>query len=123
MSLTIFIIALKAIVFFIITNVWLFRKNRLTPYRGGSAKTLKEEFSTYSLPSWSFYLIGFIKILCSVFILLSIWFKELEMISLMTLALIMCGSLAMHVKIKDPIKKSLPALLMLTILVSLMSMV
>ena len=41
----------------------------------------------------------------------------------MTLALIMCGSLAMHVKIKDPIKKSLPALLMLTILVSLMSMV
>ena len=61
--------------------------------------------------------------LIRVFILLSIWFKELEMISLMTLALIMCGSLAMHVKIKDPIKKSLPALLMLTILVSLMSMV
>ena len=70
-------------------------------------KLLKRNFSTYSLPSWSFYLIGFIKILCSVFILLSIWFKELEMISLMTLALIMCGSLAMHVKIKDPIKKSL----------------
>ena len=123
MSLTILIYTLKIIIFIIIINVWVFRKNKPTPYRGGNAKTLKEEFAVYKLPKKSFYMIGTVKIICSTMILISICIKELEMISILTLSLIMCGSLLMHAKIKDPFKKSYPALIILIMLFSIMNLV
>lgn len=114
---------LKFIVFSTIINVWIFRRNKATSFRGGEAKTLIEEFSTYNLPGWSFYFIGILKILTALLIFLSIWLKQFEEIAILTLILIMFGSLIMHIKIKDPIKKSVPALAVITILILLYSMI
>ena len=123
MSLITLTYILKFIIFSTILNVWLFRKNLSTPFRGGEAKTLFEEFSVYNLPAWSFYLIGTLKVLTASLIFLSIWLKSFEEIAILTLIVIMFGSLIMHIKIKDPIKKSVPALAVLTILILLYNMI
>ena len=81
-------------------------------------------YSAYDLRNaWSFYLIGTLKVLTASLILLSIWLKSFEEISILTLIVIMFGSLIMHIKIKDPIKKSVPALAVLTILILLYNMI
>ena len=47
-----------------IFNVWFVRFGKATSYRGGSARSLKEEFQVYGLPGWSVGVIGFLKVLC-----------------------------------------------------------
>ena len=39
-------------------NVWFFRVNKATDYRGGNAKNMQEEFLAYGLPIWSMYLVA-----------------------------------------------------------------
>ena len=46
-------------------NVWLLNMDQVSPYRGGDALTLKEEFLTYGLSENIFYLIGGIKLLAA----------------------------------------------------------
>ena len=77
----------------------------------------------FTIYLWSFYLIGTLKVLTASLILLSIWLKSFEEIAILTLIIIMFGSLIMHIKIKDPIKKSVPALAVLTILILLYNMI
>ena len=43
-------IAFQLIVGVSILNVWLIQANKATPWRGGSATTIKEEFAAYGLP-------------------------------------------------------------------------
>ena len=43
-------------------NVWLFRFNKVTEYRGGGANNMKEEFQAYGLPIWLMYVVGFLKL-------------------------------------------------------------
>ena len=56
------IIIIKIITALGIFNVWMLRYNKLTEYRGGNARSLKEEFETYGLNLWLMYIIGAIKI-------------------------------------------------------------
>jgi len=60
-----------------ILNVWLLRANRSTAYRGGDAKSLREESATYGLPGWFFYLVGTLKITCALCLLAGIWLHAL----------------------------------------------
>lgn len=115
------IIILKLITALGIFNVWVLRFNKMTEYRGGSAKSLKEEFEVYGLKLWTMYLIGAIKIIVSILFIISFIMKDAyildELISLYgsaTMSLIMFGAILMHVKNQDPIKKSFPAITMLT---------
>ncbi|MGB5429875.1 MAG: DoxX family protein, partial [Eudoraea sp.] len=55
-------VAFQLIVGVSILNVWLIQANKATQCRGGSAKTIKEEFAAYGLPEWSLYVIGFLKV-------------------------------------------------------------
>ena len=102
-----------------ILNVWLVRLNKKTNWRGGSSITLKEEFNNYGLPIWSFYIIGFLKINLAILLLLGIWFDQLNLLSSIMMSILMIGSIIMHLKIKDPIKKSLPAVCILFLLITL----
>ena len=45
-----------------ILNVWLLRSGMATPFRGGDAKTLREEFSAYGLPFWFMGVVGVLKV-------------------------------------------------------------
>ena len=104
-----------------IFNVWLLRYNKNTEYRGGNAKSLKEEFKTYGLNSWFMYLIGAIKIGISILFIVScfnIFSKMLDttiFYASVVMSLIMIGAILMHIKVNDPFKKSVPAITMLTL--------
>ncbi|MBT8296162.1 MAG: DoxX family protein [Gramella sp.] len=108
-------IALQLIIGFSILNVWLIQYNKDTQWRGGSASTLKEEFAAYGLPEWSLYLIGFLKVSLAIALICGIWFPELVDPAALGLAFLLAGSVLMHIKIKDPLKKSFPALLFLVL--------
>ncbi len=106
-------VILQIIIAIGLLNVWLVRYSKSTDYRGGSAKNLKEEFLTYGLPKWFYYLIGTLKISAAVLLIAGIWISSLVFFAASLVSLLMLGALIMHVKVKDPIKKSVPALLML----------
>ena len=96
-------------------NVWLLRFNKNTPFRGGSSKSLKEEFASYGLPSWFSYFIGALKISSALLLIAGIWVPQLVLPVSILVSLLMIGAILMHLKIRDPLIKSLPALLMLTL--------
>lgn len=96
-----------------IFNVWFFRFNKATAYRGGEASTLKEEFIVYGLEGPMIYLIGGVKLLACALLLFGLRFKALVRPSAITLIILMLGALAMHAKVGDPLMRSLPAALLL----------
>lgn len=107
------IIALQVIVAVSILNVWLVQYNKNTRWRGGDATTIFEEFETYGLPSWSVYVVGTIKVLLALALIAAIWFPALLFPAAIGLALMLAGSVTMHLKISDPLIKSFPAALFL----------
>jgi hypothetical protein len=96
-----------------IFNVWILRFGKSTKWRGGSATNMKEEFLAYGLPGWSVRVIGFLKLFFSACLIVGIWFPALTMPAAVGIAILMLGAVAMHMKVKDPFKKSLPAMTML----------
>jgi len=103
-------------------NVWLLRASSATSYRGGTARSLREEFDAYGLPTWFFYLIGLLKISSAGLLLSGIWFPEAIVPAAALVVALMVGALAMHVKVKDPAVRSLPALAMLAMSASLVGL-
>ena len=96
-------------------NVWLLRSSQATPYRGGEARSMREEFQAYGLPVWFSYVVGALKIGVAMCFLVGIWLPALVLPAALVLCVLMLGALAMHLKVRDPMKKSLPALGMLTL--------
>ncbi|HSM07029.1 MAG TPA: DoxX family protein [Longimicrobiales bacterium] len=94
-------------------NVWLVRAGSTTGYRGGEARTLKEEFQTYGLPDAVFYVVGALKVGAAVVLLAGLWLDLPVRLAAGVVAALMVGALAMHLKVGDPAKKSVPAALML----------
>ncbi|TYP71432.1 DoxX family protein [Aquimarina intermedia] len=109
------LLAMKLIVSLSILNVWLIQYNKPTRWRGGNAKTIVQEFHVYGLPTWFCYLIGMLKIGLAILLLLSIWYPELAQPSALGLSVLLIGSIIMHLKIKDPLYKSLPAFVFLSL--------
>jgi len=95
-------------------NVWLLRFNQRTAYRGSDAHNMKEEFRAYGLPSGSVYFIGALKLLCAFGLLAAFWIPELLLPSGVLLSALMIGAIAMHLKVRDPLIRSLPAVCMLS---------
>ena len=102
-------IAFQVIVGLSILNVWLVQYNKTTQWRGGNATTIKEEFEVYGLPDWSLYAIGFLKVVLALALIAAIWFPSFLKPAAIGLAALLTGSVLMHLKIKDPLIKSLPA--------------
>ena len=105
--------ALQIIVSLGLLNVWLLRFKKSTEYRGGHAQSLKEEFATYGLPLWFMYLIGVLKIGSAIALLVGLWVPSYVQPAAALVVFLMLGALAMHFKVRDPLKKSIPAALML----------
>jgi uncharacterized membrane protein YkgB len=105
-------------------NVWLLRPHLKTPYRGCNANNLKEEFKAYGFPIWFFYFIGALKVGSALLLLVGLWIPTLVFPSSLLIAILMMGALAMHIRVGDPWKKSMPALTMflLSVFICLASM-
>lgn len=94
-------------------NVWIVRSGNHTPYRGGEAHSLKEEFNAYGLPDWFFYFVGFLKVTSAILLIIGIWLPFLVFPAASLISVLMVGAIAMHLKVKDPLTKSVPALIVL----------
>ena len=96
-------------------NVWLLRAGWTTGYRGGDAQTLREEFEVYGLPDFMFYLVGGLKVVAGVVLVMSLWMDQIPaQLAAGIVAALMLGALAMHVKVSDPMKRSIPGALVLS---------
>ena len=93
-----------------VIRVWTINFNKSTPWRGGGARNMKEEFTAYGLPMWMVYFVGVLKVIFSIGLIAGLWIPELISFSASGIAIFMFFAILMHVKIKDPIKKSIPAL-------------
>ena len=108
------LIALQLIVALGILNVWMLRSGKATAYRGGDAKNLREEFAAYGLPFWFMCVVGVLKVGLSVALIAAIWMHNVAQPAAIGLGLLMLGAFVMHLKVKDPIKKALPAIAVFT---------
>lgn len=118
----ILIIALKLIVGLSILNVWLVRSKKSTAWRGGDANNIVEEFKNYGLPVWFMWTVGTAKVGLALLLLASIYYPQVEAIAAYGIAFLMLGAVSMHIKIGDPLKKSLPAFtfLVLSLVIALL---
>lgn len=108
-----FLIALQVVVAFGILNVWLLRSGSSTPFRGGDARNLREEFAAYGLPFWFMGVVGVLKVGLALALLAAIWIPGVAQPAAIGLGLLMGGAFLMHLKVKDPIQKALPSIAVL----------
>ena len=111
-------IAAQIVIAISIYNVWFLRFNKATKYRGGDAQSMKDEFASYGLPDYFVWVIGFSKVTLATLLLIGIYFNSLVFPASVGMALLMVGAIAMHVKVKDDIIKSLPATIFLILSLS-----
>ena len=113
----IFFVLLNLVIAFSIFNVWIIRYNQETKWRGKDSKSLKEEFQVYGLPIWFMYIIGLLKLSLSILLIIGMWFPKIGFYASLTMIVLMIGALLMHLKVNDPLKKSLPALTIIVLLI------
>tara|TARA_B000000437_G_C11430479_1_gene217941 strand:- start:92 stop:466 length:375 start_codon:yes stop_codon:yes gene_type:complete len=118
--MTTLLMGLQLLIAIGLINVWLFRFNKATDYRGGNATNMKEEFIAYGLPVWLMYFVGTLKVSIALMLIISFWVEQLLLYNLIALAVLMIAAVLMHVKVKDPIKKSYPALSILFMIALIM---
>ena len=106
-------VLLQIVVALGLLNVWLLRFSQGTSYRGGNARNMREEFAVYGLPPWCTYLVGTLKVVAALCLLAGVWLPRLVFPAALVVCVLMAGALAMHLKIRDPVKKSVPALVVL----------
>ena len=112
-------IILNLVIAITLLNVWLIRHNKQTIYRGGDANSMAEEFSAYGLPKWLMYVVGSMKIIIAILLIVGVWITSLNIYCYISLGILMSGAIIMHLKVKDKIIKSVPALSILTLLLVL----
>ena len=102
-----------------VIRVWTMNFNKPSRWRGGGANSMKEEFIAYGLPSWLMYLVGTLKVAFSIGLIAGLWIPEVVKFSASGIAIMMFFAIVMHVKIKDPLSKSIPAItfLILSVLI------
>ena len=93
-----------------ILNVWLFRRDKATSYRGATAMTLLEEFRAYGFPDWVYYTVGPVKVLTAILMIVAIWNPMLLFPSTLCMAGMMLTALICHLRIRqDSLTKAIPA--------------
>ncbi len=100
-------------------NVWLLRRNHATAYRGGNARSMREEFAAYGLPAWCVAAVGALKVGAALALLAGLRYPALVRPAAVVVAVLMLGALAMHAKVRDPATKYVPAAAMLGLVLAL----
>ena len=76
---------------------------------------MESEFKAYGFGDTFMKIIGFSKLSLACLLILGIWFPQVVDISAFLMGCLMIGAIGLHVKINDPLIKSLPAFLMLVL--------
>ena len=99
---------------FWILNVWFNRFDKDTGYRGGDATNMREEFEEYGLSEGTMYAVGAAKVSLASAMLVGLFVLKIARPASTGLAALMLGAIGMHVKVKDPLKRPMPAILVFT---------
>ena len=100
---------LQILVGLLILNVWTLRREKPTPWRGGDADSMRHKFRNYGLPLWFMEVIKWAKISLALLLMARVWIPDITKPTANSMALLMAGAIAMHLKIRDPLPKSYPA--------------
>lgn len=103
----------QLVVGFGILNVWLLRPQKATAYRGAEARNMREEFAVYGFPLWFMCVIGTLKVSLALALIAGVWAPRLVSPAAVAMAVLMLGAVVMHIKVRDPLKKAMPAIAML----------
>ena len=103
---------LSATVSLVVLNVWFFRFNQSTIYRGGNASNMIEEFAVYGFSETIVYLVGGLKVLAAFGLLIGFIKEKTIVPSASLMAIMMSGAIFMHYRVADEAIKYLPAGLM-----------
>ena len=98
-------ILLQVFVALVIFNVWTFRAEKPTKYRGGTARTLREEFIEFGLSKRVFLLTSLIKPMLAVALIVAIFFPFMTIPTALLMAFFMAAALLMHYRVKDKLVK------------------
>ena len=98
-----------------ILNVWFIRFNKDTGYRGGGATNMQEEFEEYGFSKNQMYAVGAAKVSLATLMLAGHAVPKLVRPASAGLAMFMVGAVGMHIKVKEPIKRSMPAITVLAL--------
>lgn len=98
-----------------ILDVWFRRFDKDTGYRGGDATNMREEFEEYGLSKNVMYAVGTVKVSLALMMLAGHAVPKLTRPASTGLAVLMLGAVGMHVKVKDPVKRAMPAITVLTL--------
>ncbi len=112
--------AVQIIVALGLVNVWILRFGRKTAYRGGASESLPGEFAAYGLPSWSVWIVGALKLSCAALFVAGLWLPKTVAPAAGVLIGLMLGAILMHLKVRDPLVRSVPAALMLAMSIFLL---
>ena len=103
---------LSVIVGLTVMNVWIFRSDKSTLFRGGDANNLIEEFEVYGLGEY-FLTIGIIKVGLAILLILSLYFTKVRFFAASGIAVMMLVAIFMHINVGDELIKSVPASILL----------
>ena len=98
-----------------IIGVWLLRFRKSTSWRAGHSGNMKEEFEAYGFPTFVVKVIGLLEISVATSLIVGLWWPVTTKPAAGVLALLMLGAVLIHFKVKDPVKKFLPALSLLVL--------
>ena len=98
-------------------GVWVLRTGTGTRWRGDGAVRLREEFLSYGLPPWFAQVIASLELVLAVLLLTGLRWPILAGPAAVVVALVMLGALGMHLKVRDPAYKSVPAFVLLVLAV------
>ena len=93
-----------------IYNVWFRRFDKDTGYRGGNATNMREEFEEYGLSETAMYAVGAAKVTLASLMLAGLAVPRLTRPASAGLAALMLGAIGMHFKVRDPLKRAVPAM-------------
>jgi hypothetical protein len=96
-----------------IVNVWILRRDRATRFRPDGAANIAEEFARYGLSDTVRRLVGGTKLALAALLLIGIAYPVLAVAAAAGIAVLMAGAVGAHIKVRDPLMKLVPALLML----------
>jgi hypothetical protein len=103
-----------------IVNVWILRPGKPTPWRPEGARNMAEEFRHYGLPDWMRKLVGAFKLVLAALLVVGIGYPSLAAGAGIAMAVLMAGAVGAHLKVADPLKKTLPSfsLLLLSLFIA-----
>lgn len=96
-----------------IVNVWILRRNQPTPFRPEGSEGIKDEFRRYGFPDWTWKAVGLTKLSLAALLLVGIAVPAVASIAAGAMAMLMVGAIGAHLRVSDPLVKSLPAFAML----------